>query len=54
MKKKRFDEDLEKIAYINRKESFVVCGFVIALMFTMVLILWGVYEISWLISTEIN
>lgn len=47
--KKRFDEELERIAYISRNDAFVVTGFVIALMMLMAMILWGVYEISWLI-----
>lgn len=49
MGKKRFDEELEKLGYINRNEAVVVLGFVIALLAMMTLILWGIYELSWLI-----
>ena len=53
-KKRRFDEDLEQIAYINRNDGLVVCGFVIMLMALMCLILWGVYELSWYIPVDIK
>jgi len=45
-RKPRFDEELEKIGYINRNEWLVVGGFGMILIICMCLILWAVSEIS--------
>jgi preprotein translocase subunit SecE len=42
---KRFDEELEKIAYIKRKEWLGVFGLILLMAVIMVLIIWGFSEL---------